>query len=74
MISEPTAELSTREREVAWLGAEFSTEEIGERLGISPRTAKSYLDAARRKLGVKRKRDLPKVLRERGINPPTEEE
>jgi len=58
-----TSSLSTRERECAWLGAEMSTNEIAERLAISPRQAKSHLDSARRKLGVKAKRRLPEALR-----------
>ena len=58
------ADLSPREREVAWLGAELTVDEIAERLGITPRTAKHHLDRARLKLGVKRKRDLPGALRQ----------
>jgi DNA-binding CsgD family transcriptional regulator len=55
--------LSTQERECAWLGAEMSTNEIAERLGISPRRVKSQLDSARHKLGVRTKRQLPGALR-----------
>ena len=58
-----TVSLSTRERECAWLGAEMSTNEIAERLGLSPRQVKSHLDTARHKLGIKKKRQLPEALR-----------
>lgn len=55
--------LSTREREVAWLAAEMTTQEIADRLEIEFTTAKYYLDSARYKLRVKKKRELPAALR-----------
>ena len=43
--------ITTRQREVVELIAEgCSNEEIGERLGISPRTAKAHSDILRQKL------------------------
>lgn len=41
--------------------------EIAERMGISPRTAKSYTDVLRHRLGVTRKRQIPHVMRELGL-------
>ncbi len=40
-----------------------SNEEIGERLGISPRTAKAHSDVLRQKLGVARRRQIPVAYR-----------
>jgi len=40
-----------------------SNEEIGRRLGISPRTAKAHCDALRQKLGVPRRRQIPAAFR-----------
>ena len=36
-----------------------SNEEVGERLGISARTAKAHCDVLRQKLGVPRRRQIP---------------
>ena len=45
--------ITARQREVVELiAAGCSNEEIGERLGISPRTAKAHSDTLRQKLGV----------------------
>ena len=40
-----------------------SNEEVGTRLGISPRTAKAHSDALRQKLGVSRRRHIPAAFR-----------
>jgi DNA-binding CsgD family transcriptional regulator len=40
-----------------------SNEEIGVRLGISPRTAKAHCDALRQKLGVPKRRQIPAAFR-----------
>jgi len=40
-----------------------SNEEIGHRLGISPRTAKAHCDALRQKLGVPKRRQIPAAFR-----------
>jgi DNA-binding CsgD family transcriptional regulator len=40
-----------------------SNEEVGRRLGISPRTAKAHCDALRSKLGVPRRRQIPAAFR-----------
>ncbi|HEX7526399.1 MAG TPA: helix-turn-helix transcriptional regulator [Gaiellaceae bacterium] len=40
-----------------------SNEEIGLRLGISPRTAKAHCDVLRQKLGVPRRRQIPAAFR-----------
>ena len=56
--------LTARQREVVALIAEgCSNEEVGERLGISPRTAKAHSDVLRQKLGVARRRQIPVAFR-----------
>jgi len=40
-----------------------SNEEVGQRLGISPRTAKAHCDVLRQKLGVARRRQIPVAYR-----------
>jgi ATP/maltotriose-dependent transcriptional regulator MalT len=56
--------LTARQREVVELIAEgLSNEEVGERLGISPRTAKAHSDVLRQKLGVARRRQIPVAYR-----------
>lgn len=42
-------------------------EEMGDALGIAPRTVKAHTDTIRIKLNVKRKRHIPKALRDRGV-------
>ena len=61
-ISSPT--ITDRQRQVVVLIASgCSNEEIGERLGISPRTAKAHCDVLRQKLGVGRRRQIPVAYR-----------
>jgi ATP/maltotriose-dependent transcriptional regulator MalT len=48
---------------VELIAAGCSNEEIGERLGISPRTAKAHCDVLRQKLGVARRRQIPVAYR-----------
>ena len=56
--------LSPRQKEVLALLAEgFTDDEIGERLGISPRTAKAHTDVLRQKLRVARRRQIPMAYR-----------
>jgi DNA-binding NarL/FixJ family response regulator len=53
-----------RQRQVIELiAAGCSNEEIGHRLGLSPRTAKAHSDVLRRKLGVPRRRQIPAAYR-----------
>jgi ATP/maltotriose-dependent transcriptional regulator MalT len=53
-----------RQREVIELiAAGCSNEEVGERLGISARTAKAHSDVLRQKLGVTRRRQIPVAYR-----------
>ena len=40
-----------------------SNDEVGERLGISPRTAKAHCDVLRQKLGVPRRRQIPAAFK-----------
>jgi LuxR family maltose regulon positive regulatory protein len=56
--------LTPRQRQVVELIAVgCSNEEVGERLGISPRTAKAHCDVLRQKLGVTRRRQIPHAYR-----------
>jgi ATP/maltotriose-dependent transcriptional regulator MalT len=56
--------ITDRQRQVIELiAAGCSNEEVGERLGISPRTAKAHSDALRQKLGVPRRRQIPVAYR-----------
>jgi ATP/maltotriose-dependent transcriptional regulator MalT len=56
--------ITARQREVVTLiAAGCSNDEVGERLGISPRTAKAHADALRQKLGVSRRRQIPAAYR-----------
>jgi DNA-binding NarL/FixJ family response regulator len=55
---------TTRQLQVVELiAAGCSNEEIGQRLGLSPRTAKAHSDALRKKLGVAKKRQIPAAYR-----------
>ena len=59
-----TPNVTDRQRQVVELiAAGCSNEEIGERLGISPRTAKAHCDVLRQKLGVARRRQIPVAYR-----------
>jgi ATP/maltotriose-dependent transcriptional regulator MalT len=56
--------LTDRQRQVVELiAAGCSNEEVGERLGISARTAKAHADVLRQKLGVRRRRQIPAAYR-----------
>jgi ATP/maltotriose-dependent transcriptional regulator MalT len=56
--------VTDRQKQVVELiAAGCSNEEIGERLGISPRTAKAHCDVLRQKLGVARRRQIPVAYR-----------
>jgi ATP/maltotriose-dependent transcriptional regulator MalT len=48
---------------IALIAAGCSNEEVGTRLGISPRTAKAHSDVLRQKLGVRRRRQIPIAYR-----------
>ena len=63
-IATRIADITERQREVVELiAAGFSNVEVGQRLGISPRTAKAHSDALRQKLGVPRRRQIPLAYR-----------
>ncbi len=67
----PTPPITERQRQVVELiAAGCSNEEVGERLGISPRTAKAHADVLRQKLGVNRRRQIPAAYRELTGNDP----
>jgi len=56
--------ITDRQRQVVELiAAGCSNEEVGQRLGISSRTAKAHADVLRRKLGVARRRQIPAAYR-----------
>ncbi|MGH3132278.1 MAG: helix-turn-helix domain-containing protein [Gaiellaceae bacterium] len=58
------APITQRQREVvALIAAGCSNDEVGARLGISPRTAKAHCDVLRQKLGVRRRRQIPVAFR-----------
>ena len=64
LMAETRPELTARQREVvALIAAGCSNEEVGDRLGISPRTAKAHCDVIRQKLGVARRRQIPVAYR-----------
>src|SRR5881397_4421481 len=48
---------------VALIARGCSNDAVGERLGISPRTAKAHCDVLRQKLGVPRRRQIPVAFR-----------
>jgi ATP/maltotriose-dependent transcriptional regulator MalT len=56
--------ITQRQTEVVELiAAGCSNEEVGNRLGISARTAKAHSDTLRRRLGVARRRQIPSAYR-----------
>ncbi len=59
-----TPAITERQRQVVGLiAAGCSNEEVGQRLGISARTAKAHTDVLRQKLGVARRRQIPVAYR-----------
>lgn len=67
-MQEALTKVSTRitERQlqvIELIAAGCSNEEVGERLGISARTAKAHCDVLRQKLGVARRRQIPVAYR-----------
>jgi ATP/maltotriose-dependent transcriptional regulator MalT len=64
VINREFPDITSRQREVvALIAAGCSNEEVGDRLGISPRTAKAHSDVLRQKLGVARRRQIPAAYR-----------
>ena len=56
--------ITERQRQVVELIAQgMSNDEVGQELGISPRTAKAHCDVLRQKLGVRRRRQIPVAFR-----------
>jgi DNA-binding CsgD family transcriptional regulator len=63
-LRESLPSITERQRQVIELiAAGCSNDEVGERLGISPRTAKAHSDVLRQKLGVTRRRQIPVAYR-----------
>jgi ATP/maltotriose-dependent transcriptional regulator MalT len=64
VLLERGLKITERQREVVELiAAGLSNDEVGERLGISPRTVKAHCDVLRQKLGVSRRRQIPVAYR-----------
>jgi ATP/maltotriose-dependent transcriptional regulator MalT len=64
VLSGRSLKITERQREVVELiAAGLSNDEVGERLGISSRTAKAHCDVLRQKLGVSRRRQIPIAYR-----------
>ena len=64
VLSTRDLKITERQREVVELiAAGLSNDEVGERLGISSRTAKAHCDVLRQKLGVPRRRQIPIAYR-----------
>ena len=64
VLTRTTPDLTERQREgVELIAAGLSNDDVGERLGISPRTAKAHSDVLRQKLGVSRRRQIPMAYR-----------
>jgi ATP/maltotriose-dependent transcriptional regulator MalT len=63
-LREGPPKLTDRQRQVVELiAAGCSNDEVGQRLGISPRTAKAHCDVLRQKLGVARRRLIAPAFR-----------
>ena len=59
VLTERELKITERQREVVELiAAGLSNDEVGERLGISPRTAKAHCDVLRQKLVLPRRRQI----------------
>src|SRR5919108_924142 len=70
-LKEQLPTITPRQKQVVELiAAGCSNEEVGERLGISPRTAKAHCDVLRQKPGVARRRQIPRAyLEQTGEDP-----
>lgn len=66
MAMSAARDLSPTQLKVARL-ADHTAEEIAEQLGMSPRTVRAHLNAARDRLGVPHKRFIRRALEERGL-------
>lgn len=63
-LKERIPDITERQRQVVELiAAGCSNDEVGAKLGISPRTAKAHCDVLRQKLGVSRRRQIPVAYR-----------
>ena len=64
LVTPRSKAITNRQRQVVeLLAAGCSNEEIAERLGIAPRTAKAHCDSLRKKLGVRNRRQIPVAYR-----------
>jgi DNA-binding CsgD family transcriptional regulator len=64
-------DFTPRQKEVlALLAAGLTADEIGGRLGISPRTARAHMEVLKHKLVVRRSREIPAAFQmQTGIDP-----
>ena len=62
-IERRTAITERQQQVVALIAAGCTNDQVGQRLGISPRTAKAHSDVLRAKLGVSRRRYIPGAFR-----------
>ena len=70
MLQSPPTLTPRQKQVVELIAAGCWNEEVGERLGISPRTAKAHCDVLRQKLGVARRRQIPRAyLEQTGDDP-----
>ena len=66
--SQPTQPLTLREREVVQLTAEgFTSEEVGDYLGISPRTVEKHRENIKKKLGIQTLVEMVRFVVQRGF-------
>ncbi len=69
-IERRTAITERQQQVVALIAAGCTNDQVGQRLGISPRTAKAHSDVLRAKLGVSRRRYIPGAFRAlTGVDP-----
>ena len=62
-LRDPSSITPRQKQVIQLIAAGRSNEEVGQELGISPRTAKAHCDTLRLKLGVRRRRQIPLAYR-----------
>ena len=62
-LRDPSSITPRQKQVIQLIAAGRSNEEVGQELGISPRTAKAHCDTLRLKLGVPRRRQIPLAYR-----------
>ena len=65
VLTERELKITERQREVVELiAAGLSNDEVGERLGISPRTVEQHLGVVYAKLHIRRRAELARLFRD----------